>query len=134
MSITTEDQVCVQCGICCVRWGWDQKGIVDDLLPWLETNRTDILQHVAIRLSNGKRVSGTDITAGDLSRIVRIYYWQDTAGRKMRECPFFRRNDEGKARCGIHDVKPRVCREFTPWTWQNNEFYGNCPACREKAP
>lgn len=134
VNIVPEHQVCRQCGICCERWGWDQKGIIEDLLPWLENNRTDILQHVAIRLSDGSRVSGTGLTANDLPRIIRIYYWQDTSGRKMRECPFFRRDEEGRALCGIHDLKPRVCREFTPWTWQNHEFYGNCPACREKAP
>ena len=73
VNTVSSDQVCLQCGKCCERWGWDQKGIVEDLIPWLEKSRTDILQHVTIRFSDGTRVSGSDITAGDLPRIVRIY-------------------------------------------------------------
>jgi Fe-S-cluster containining protein len=130
----TADQDCLQCGKCCERWGWGQKGIVEDLIPWLEENRTDILQHVAIRLTDGRRVSGSSLSAADLPRITRVTYWQDTDGTEVRECPFFRRSPVGKALCTIHEVKPRVCREFTPWTWQNHEFYGSCPACRDKAP
>lgn len=130
----TADQDCLQCGKCCERWGWGQKGVVEDLIPWLEGDRQDILRHVSIRFSDGRWVSGNTISAEDLSRISRISYWQDPAGRRMRECPFFSRSGEGKARCRIHDVKPAVCRSFTPWNWENNEFYGNCPACREKTP
>jgi Fe-S-cluster containining protein len=74
------------------------------------------------------------VSAGDLPRIVRISYWHGPGGRVLKKCPFFGRSVDGKARCKIHDVKPRVCREFTPWNWANNEFYGNCPACRDKAP
>jgi Fe-S-cluster containining protein len=130
----TAYQDCLQCGKCCERWGWGQKGIIDDLIPWLAGNRHDILRHVSIRLSNGRWVSGSAVSSEDLPRISRIRFWQDPDGRSLRECPFFARSGDGKARCGIHDVKPRVCREFTPWNWQNNEFYGNCPACREKTP
>jgi len=130
----TEDQDCLQCGKCCERWGWGQKGVIEDIIPWIKEGRNDILRHVAIRFSDGKRVSGNELSAGDLSRIARISYWQDPGGGKLRECPFFGRSADGKARCRIHDVKPRVCREFTPWNWENNEFYGSCPACRDKAP
>ncbi len=130
----TTDQDCLQCGICCERWGWGQKGIIEDLIPWLAGDRHDILQHVSIRLTDGRRVSGGAISGNDLSRISQIRYWQDSSGRKMKECPFFTRSVEGKARCRIHDVKPAVCRAFTPWNWQNNDFYGSCPACREKTP
>ncbi len=130
----TVHQDCLQCGKCCQRWGWGQKGIVEDLIPWLEEDRRDILQHVEIRFTNGTRVSGREITPADLPRILSIRYWQDTGGRLLRECPFFSRDENGTALCAIHDVKPRVCREFTPWTWQNHEFYGSCPACRDKNP
>jgi Fe-S-cluster containining protein len=126
-------QNCLQCGRCCERWGWGQKGIREDLIPWMEENRKDILCHVIVWLEKGKRVSGNTITKADLPRITRIRYWQDSSGGELHYCPFLRRTDEGKARCGIHDCKPAICREFTPWTWQNHEFYGNCPACREKA-
>lgn len=128
------EQECLQCGKCCERWGWGQKGKPEDLVPWITGNRRDILQHVSIRFTDGRRASGTGITLDDLPRISRISYWQDTSGRKMRKCPFFSRSPEGLALCGIHDVKPWVCRDFTPWNWTNHEFHGNCPACREKSP
>ncbi len=130
----TEEQDCLQCGKCCERWGWGQKGVIEDIIPWLREGRDDILRHIAIRFSDGKRVSGNELSAGDLPRIARISYWQDPGGGMLRECPFFGRSADGKARCRIHAVKPRVCREFTPWNWLNNEFYGSCPACRDKAP
>lgn len=131
---TTDRQECLQCGKCCERWGWGQKGIVEDLIPWIDEGRNDILQYVSIRLSDNRRIIGTAISPGDLSRITRISYWHDPDGKRLKECPFFGRSEDGKARCRIHAVKPRVCQEFTPWNWENNEFYGNCPACREKTP
>jgi Fe-S-cluster containining protein len=128
------EQDCLQCGRCCERWGWGQKGIVEDLIPWLDKHRQDILQHVSIHFSDGSKVNGTTLSVDDLPRIARIRYWQDSDGRELRRCPFFRRSDDGRSWCGIHDVKPRVCREFTPWKWKNLEYYGSCPACRDKAP
>jgi Fe-S-cluster containining protein len=130
----TVEQDCIQCGICCERWGWNQKGIIEDIIPWIVQDRKDILRHVGIRFSDGRKASGAELSERDLDRISRIYYWQDPDGKPMRKCPFFRRSEDGKAWCGIHTVKPRVCREFTPWNWMNLEYYGSCPACREKAP
>ncbi|MDD1672337.1 MAG: YkgJ family cysteine cluster protein [Methanomicrobiales archaeon] len=130
----TSDQRCQQCGRCCERWGWGQKGIVEDLIPWLASNRQDILRHVSIRYSDGSWSSGSALSGKDLPRVSQLRYWQDTDGNPLHHCPFLRRSEDGKARCAIHDIKPAVCRGFTPWTWQNHEFYGNCPACREKAP
>jgi len=127
-------QDCLQCGRCCERWGWGQKGIAEDLIPWLTSGRQDILRHVSILLDDGTKLSGTSLSIADLPRIARIRYWQDPEGKELRYCPFFWRSDDGRSWCRIHDVKPRVCREFTPWNWKNLEFYGSCPACRDKAP
>ncbi len=127
------EQTCLRCGRCCERWGWGQKGIPEDLLPWLEHNRQDILSHVMVWLTGGRRVSGSDITPEDFPRIERIRYWQDSSGMEIHFCPFLKRSEDHKALCGIHACKPAVCRGFTPWTWQNHEFYGNCSACREKS-
>lgn len=127
------DQVCLQCGRCCERWGWGQKGLLSDLIPWLIADRKDILCHVMVWLEGGTRTNGEDVTHADLSRIIRVRYWQDAAGKELHNCPFLFRSDDGKAWCRINDCKPAVCREFTPWTWQNHEFYGNCPACKDKS-
>lgn len=130
----TSDQECQQCGRCCERWGWGQNGIVEDLIPWLTSNRQDILRHVSIRYSDGSRSSGSTVSDENLLHVFRIRYWQDTEGTLLHHCPFLWRSKDGKAMCAIHDCKPAVCRGFTPWTWQNHEFYGNCPACRERTP
>ena len=127
-------QDCLQCGRCCERWGWGQKGIAEDLIPWLTSGRQDILRHVSFLLDDGTKLSGTSLSIADLPRIARIRYWQDPEGKELRYCPFFWRSDDGRSWCRIHDVKPRVCREFTPWNWKNLDYYGSCPACRDKAP
>jgi Fe-S-cluster containining protein len=127
------DQACLQCGRCCERWGWGQKGVPSDLIPWITGNRLDILRHVMIWFGDGTRRNGQDVTEADLLRVIKVRYWQDSVGKELRHCPFLNRSADGRAWCGIHECKPAVCREFRPWTWQNHEFYGNCPACREKS-
>ena len=128
------DQTCVQCGRCCEKWGWGQKGVIEDLIPWIKDKRLDILQHVSITLANKKRCNGRDIFGKDLSTIIRIDYWVDPEGRTLTHCPFFRRADDGKVYCKIHTAKPKVCIGFTPWNEGIRDYALNCPACRNTAP
>ncbi|HUU74856.1 MAG TPA: YkgJ family cysteine cluster protein [Methanoregulaceae archaeon] len=131
----TEDQGCIQCGRCCERWGWNLQGIPEDLHPWITQNRQDILQHVSIRLKNRKRIKGSEISVDDFAFIARIRYWIKPNGRPPRYCPFFERREDGLAYCKIHDVKPKICRDFTPWDQKTIEFdFVKCPGCREKTP
>jgi Fe-S-cluster containining protein len=130
----SSDQTCVQCGRCCEKWGWGQKGVIEDIIPWMEENRQDILQHVSLTLSNKKRCTGRDISRKDLSRISRIDYWVDPKGRTLTHCPFFRKAEDGKVYCKIHDTKPKVCIGFTPWNEAIRDYALNCPACRNTAP
>jgi Fe-S-cluster containining protein len=130
----TPDQNCRQCGRCCEKWGWGQQGVIGDIIPWIEGNRQDILQHVSIQFTDGERLNGKDITLEDLPRVARIRYWVGNHGRALRHCPFFYRADDGKAYCRIHDAKPAVCIRFTPWNEKIRDYALNCPACRETAP
>jgi len=130
----TSDQECQQCGRCCEKWGWGQKGIVEDLIPWLDKNRRDVLQHVLITLPGGKRCLGSDIAREDLATLVRIDYWVDTNGRKLSRCPFFYRAEDKKVYCRIHTAKPKVCTGFRPWNEGIRDYALNCPACRNSAP
>ncbi len=130
----SEEQDCRQCGKCCEKWGWDQKGIPEDLVPWITAGRTDILQHVGITFSDRNYSTGKDLTLPDLSRVTRIDYWVDTNGRKLAYCPFFFRADDGKVYCRIHLTKPAVCIGFTPWNEGIRDYALNCPACRDNAP
>ena len=128
------EQDCKQCGKCCEKWGWDQKGVIEDIIPWLTEKRQDILQHVLIQFTGGKRVSGSAVSSDDLPRVAKIFYWTGTDGKIIRYCPFFRRDDDGKAYCRIHDTKPAVCVGFAPWMEVWHDYGLNCPACRDNTP
>ena len=130
----TPGQDCLQCGKCCEKWGWGQKGVIEDLIPWIYANRQDILQHVSLKFSDGKHCNGRDLILQDLPEVIRIDYWVDTDGRVLTYCPFFFRADDGKVYCKIHDTKPKICIGFTPWSEGIRDYALNCPACREKAP
>jgi len=127
-------QDCQQCGRCCEKWGWGQKGIIEDIIPWIMQGRKDILQHVGIRFVDGTKKNGLDISVEDLPQIAGIEYWVSIQGRKIRHCPFFFRGDDGKAYCRIHGAKPRVCTSFTPWNEGIRDYALNCPACRDTTP
>ncbi|MBP7121384.1 MAG: YkgJ family cysteine cluster protein [Methanolinea sp.] len=131
----TSEQICRQCGHCCERWGWGQKGTVDDLIPWIRQDKQDILQHVTVYLDSNRKVRGTDVAAGDLPYILKVWFWQDPSGRRLRYCPFLARREDGRAFCRIHDVRPAVCREYAPWNCSDGEYQNvRCQACREKTP
>jgi len=133
-NIVPSDQECLQCGRCCEKWGWGQKGVIEDLIPWLKERRLDILQHVSVTFLGGKRCRGSDIAVEDLSVPVRIDYWVDTDGKKLTSCPFFYRAEDGKVYCRIHAAKPKICTGFTPWNEGIRDYALNCPACRNSAP
>ena len=128
------DQECLQCGVCCEKWGWDQHGIIADLKPWITGGRDDILQHVSIRFKNHRRSTGAGITLADLPEVEQIYYWVSPAGSKLNYCPFYNKREDGKVYCGIHTVKPAVCIGFAPWSEVYHDYGLNCPACRDSAP
>ena len=127
-------QECRQCGRCCEKWGWDQKGVVEDIIPWITDNRQDILQHVSVRFSDGTKKNGRELSIEDLPRVTRIDYWVSPHGRRLRHCPFFFLESDGKARCRIHGAKPTVCTSFTPWNEGIRNYALNCPACPDTAP
>jgi Fe-S-cluster containining protein len=127
-------QDCHQCGKCCEKWGWDQKGIIDDLVPWIAGNRQDILTHVLVRYSDGRYATAAGMVLSDLSRVDRIYYWVDSDLKRLCSCPFFERRDDRKVWCRIHDTKPAVCVGFAPWAEVWHDYGLNCPACRDTTP
>ena len=128
------EQNCLQCGKCCEKWGWGQNGIPQDLVPWIANSRADILQHVSIRLADGRWMNGTELSASDLPAISRIRYWVGPGGRMLGYCPFFLKGDDGKAWCRIHDTKPVVCSGFAPWDDIWHDYALDCPACRDTVP
>ncbi|HNX17107.1 MAG TPA: hypothetical protein PKM50_02130 [Methanoregula sp.] len=128
------EQECRQCGRCCEKWGWGQKGIPEDLIPWIKAGRQDILVHVGITFAGWKKCNGTAISLADLPRVRRIDYWVSPEGRALSYCPFYFRAGDGKVYCRIHDTKPAVCIGFTPWNEVIRDYALNCPACRNTNP
>ena len=127
--------MCRQCGRCCERWGWGQKGTAEDLVLWIDAGRKDILNHVTVHLKDGRRAGGHEITGEDLPHISRVRFWQDPAGRPLRHCPFLRRIEDGRAFCGIHSLRPAVCREYAPWNCGDGDYaYVRCLACKDRMP
>jgi Fe-S-cluster containining protein len=128
------EQYCKQCGKCCEKWGWDQKGIIEDVIPWFINDRKDILRHVSFQFNDGTRVNGTNISSSDFGRIISIDYWIEPNGKYLHNCPFFRRAENGKVYCRIHDMKPAVCQGFAPWAEIWHDYGLNCPACKDISP
>ena len=94
--------VCKQCGNCCLNLSGGYQTSVEksDVDMWMEHDRDDILEWVdSILIGNGKYVYDIWInpkTTDDVSR-----------------CPWLRkRRGQDKYICRIHDVKPRVCRDY----------------------
>jgi Fe-S-cluster containining protein len=57
------------------------------------------------------------------------------AGYPYKTCPFRRKVKEGKYVCRIHETKPELCKDFTPWVdgWvSQGESYNWCEAVKSK--
>jgi len=130
--VTVQD--CLQCGVCCEKWGWDQNGIKEDLVPWIRDRRDDILQHVRIRFRNGVTRTGRGLRPEDLAEVDRIYYWVSPSGAKLHHCPFYEKREDAKVYCRIHRFKPAVCIGFAPWADLYHDYGLFCPACRDIVP
>jgi Fe-S-cluster containining protein len=94
--------VCKQCGNCCINLydAYQHSASQEDIDMWRDNGRDDILAWVdPIELGNGVYVYDLWIkpkTGGDVAR-----------------CPWLRKlPGKDKYICKIHDVKPRVCREY----------------------
>ena len=94
--------VCKQCGNCCLNLydAYQHSADQADVDLWRENGRDDILAWVdPIPIDNGRYIYDVWInpkTGGDVAR-----------------CPWLRKlRGQDKYICSIHDVKPRVCREY----------------------
>lgn len=91
---------CRQCGNCCTFLDYHDALTPADVKQWERIGRQDILDWVGVsRTPNGKPV-------------YRI--WVEAAtGKRVRQCPFLEHFPaENRWICRIHDVKPRICREY----------------------
>jgi Fe-S-cluster containining protein len=88
---TNRERNCLQCGQCCESFGGHLHASPRDLKRWREQGRQDLLDGVN-RLG---------------------WIWVDPQTKQpLDTCPHLDRSDPLHARCGIHEVKPDMCRAY----------------------
>ena len=126
-DLTTNDEPCEQCGLCCRIFGPGITPTAANVYLWMEQGRTDILRwFVAIR-EKSTPVSCTDLLAEDLGSIVSFEMRNPDTGEYMTVCPFLRRVAKSRYLCGIHMVKPEMCCTYQPWIW-GETYFNRCRA------
>jgi Fe-S-cluster containining protein len=95
-----ESFYCRQCGRCCRTLDYHSGITAEDVASWQESGRADILEWVGVTRSNC------------LVPVYRI--WVTPGTNQLAEvCPFLKRqSSENRWLCRIHDVKPKICREY----------------------
>ncbi len=95
-----EDFTCRQCGTCCQKLDYHNEVTAEDVAYWEQIGRNDVLAWVGAFKKDGQETT------------YRI--WIKPGTREFAEtCPFLNKNPhENKYICRIHDVKPRICREY----------------------
>jgi Fe-S-cluster containining protein len=95
------DFECKQCGYCCLNLNAHYTCVgEDDIRLWEKAGRTDILEWVYY-LPIGRDDFVYDI------------WFNPKTGEEVRRCPWLRKlPKKNKYVCRIHDVKPRLCREY----------------------
>ena len=95
-----EGFACRQCGRCCRRLDYHNEITAEDVAHWKQLGRSDILDWVGVFQKDSQAV------------VYRI--WMKPGTRTFAEiCPFLQKIPaENRWVCGIHDVKPRICRQY----------------------
>ena len=82
---------CLSCGDCCRQFSWHLRASDRDLVRWRELGRDDLLARV--------------------NRLGWIWVDPKTKG-PLPLCPYLVEVAPDKAHCGIHEIKPDVCRAY----------------------
>jgi len=104
---------CRQCGRCCLALDYHSECTAEDYERWQSLGRDDILQWVRLipgpAGAHGYRIW---VPPGEIE--------------PASECPFLQRESVAERTfCGIHDVKPSICRQY-PFTRKHARMTG-CP-------
>jgi Fe-S-cluster containining protein len=117
-KVWPEPQGCLACGLCCELYGGYLHASQADLDRWRQLNREDLLA----------LVGPSD------------WIWIDPQhGRRGQPCPFLQRSDSHEARCGIHQIKPDMCRDYPSLDHGRHCVRGiyiplSSPSCQRKKP
>jgi len=126
-----EEDPCEQCGLCCRIFGNTITPTHDNLYTWIEQGRRDILRHFSAFLEDGSRVNCSDLKPEDLGSVIRVEMIEPDSGTYPTVCPFLRRVTKNRYLCGIHAVKPEMCRNYQPWIW-GETYFGRCRALKTR--
>jgi Fe-S-cluster containining protein len=126
-NLTTEDEPCEQCGLCCRIFGPGIAPTVANVYVWMEQGRTDILRWFVAYREKSTPVNCTEILAEDLGNIVSVEMRNPDTGEYVTVCPFLRRVSKERYLCGIHQLKPDMCCTYQPWIW-GETYFNRCKA------
>ena len=121
-NLTTEDDPCEQCGLCCRIFGPGIAPTVSNVYVWMEQGRTDILRWFVAFMEKSTPVNCADLQTEDLGNIVSVEMRHADTGEYVTVCPFLRRVAKERYLCGIHQVKPEMCCTYQPWIWGETYF------------
>ncbi|OPX66955.1 MAG: hypothetical protein A4E36_01780 [Methanoregulaceae archaeon PtaB.Bin009] len=122
---------CLQCGLCCKIFGDRIQPTLENLFSWMEDGREDILSFFMACLEDGRWVRCTEIAPGDLSGIHAVELRDPATGGYLPVCPFLKRVAKNRYLCGIHAVKPEMCRNYQPWIW-GETYFNRCKALKKR--
>jgi Fe-S-cluster containining protein len=95
-----EDFKCLQCGQCCRFLDYHKELNHEDYFFWQSLGRADIMKRVGVIKRAGE--------------IVAYRMWIDPVTNQISEgCPWLIRDSENNRYiCRIHDVRPKICRQY----------------------
>ncbi|MFK4766027.1 YkgJ family cysteine cluster protein [Desulfobaculum sp. SPO524] len=99
METGMERFACNECGLCCFTLDYRCSCTEEDRARWLAAGREDILEWVGDVLEDGEWLRD------------RLWVRPGTS-LPAEQCPWMVTRPDGGYSCGIHDVKPQVCREY----------------------
>jgi len=99
-ELFVKEPACLACGDCCRQFSWHLKASARDIDRWRQLGRDDLLAGI-----------------NDLGWI-----WVDPETKeRLSLCPYLIETEDHKAHCGIHEIKPDICRDYPTY-----ETYHQC--------
>jgi Fe-S-cluster containining protein len=121
---------CEQCGLCCRIFGNSITPTLMNLYSWIEQERKDILQYFSAARDDGSWVNCADILPEDLGSVLLVEMRDPRTGEYLTVCPFLKRTGKDRYICGIHSIKPDMCRNYQPWVW-GETYFGRCKSLKK---
>ncbi len=90
-TLRRQEVACLACGDCCRRFSWHLQASPRDIRRWRQAGRDDILAYV---------------------HELGMLWFDPDSGERLSCCPFLVPDGPGRTICGIHEVKPDICRTY----------------------